>query len=71
MDANAPQKTIPFTISGNKIGSIRYNAEDSTALVDKGLYIVYAAFVMGYRGDGDDIFLASPVGHSRFCFNDE
>ena len=72
VDADTPQKTCPFMISGSKIGSVRYNGPASNALTDKGLYIIYAAFVGGVLvAASSDIELPSPVGHSRLCFTDE
>jgi len=71
-DADNPQKTIPFMIKGNRLGSVRYNGPNETALTDKGLYVIWAAFVMGFAaGDQNGIGIASPVGHSRLCFTDE
>lgn len=74
VDADSPQKTIPFQISGRAIGSVRYNADTATALTDKGLYIIFAAYVMGMDSTTAtlaDIRLPNPVGHSRMCFTDE
>ena len=72
LDADTPQKTCPFMVHGSKIGSVRYNGPSDTALTDKGLYIVYAAFIMGTPGTTlANIQLASPVGHSRLCFTDD
>ena len=71
-DADDPQKTIPFMVKGNRLGSVRYNGPNGTALTDKGLYVIWAAFVMGAAmGDHSYIGIASPVGHSRLCFTDE
>ena len=72
VDADTPQKTCPFLVSGGKLGSVRYNGFSSTAATDKGLYVVWSAFVMGFvNTNNSGIELASPVGHSRFCFTDE
>ena len=71
LDADTPQKTCPFQINGSKLGNVRYNGPSNTALTDKGLYVVWAAFVMGYNGGATPILMASPVGHSRLCFSDE
>ena len=73
LDADQPQKTCPFKIGGNKIGSVRYNGPGATALTDKGVYVVWAAFVMGFTGTATaaDIQMPSPVGHSRLCFTDD
>ena len=71
LDADTPQKTCPFMISGSKLGSVRYNGPSDAALTDKGLYVVWAAFVMGYNGGAGDISMTSPVGHSRLCFSDD
>ena len=46
LDAESPQKTVPFMVSGSKVGSVRYNGPGASALTDKGLYVVYAAFVV-------------------------
>ena len=71
VDADTPQKTCPFMINGSKIGSVRYNGASGTTLTDKGLYIVYAAFVGGVVvGSSSEMELPSPVGHSRVCFCD-
>lgn len=71
VDADTPQKTIPFLVSGGRLGSVRYNGPTGTALTDKGLYVVWAAFVMGSKIPVGDIELPSPVGHSRLCFTDD
>lgn len=72
VDAQSPQKTIPFMIRGNSVGSVRYNGIMDTSLTDKGLYVVWAAFVMGVMVSATSkITLPSPVGHSRVCFTDE
>ena len=71
LDADTPQKTCPFQIYGSKLGNVRYNGPSNTALTDKGLYVVWAAFVMGYNGGATPILMPSPVGHSRLCFSDE
>ena len=70
--ADAPQKTVPFMIKGSSVGNIRYNGSGTHALTDKGIYVIYAAFVMGVDNVlAADITLPSPVGHSRLCFNDD
>lgn len=72
LDGQNPQKTVPFMIRGGSMGSIRYNGPTWTALADKGLYVVWAAFVMGVLVSATSMInLASPVGHSRICFTDE
>jgi len=71
LDADTPQKTCPFVINGSKLGSVRYNGPSDAALTDKGLYVVWAAFVMGYNGGAADVAMPSPVGHSRLCFTDD
>ena len=72
VDAQNPQKTCPFTISGSRVGNVRYNGPSETALTDKGIYVVWAAFVLGFNGPAaTDIDLPSPVGHSRLSFNDD
>ena len=71
LDSDTPQKTCQFQIGGGSIGNVRYNGAGSDALTDKGLYVVWAAFVMGYEGTIDNVVLPSPVGHSRLCFTDD
>lgn len=72
LDSDTPQKTVPFMISGTDVGQVRYNGPSDTALTSKGLYVVWAAFVMGFTTlDAGAIALPSPVGHSRMCFTDD
>ena len=73
LDADTPQKTCAFSIRGNTLGSVRYNGAGSDALTDKGVYIIWAAFVMGVTPSMTlaEIDCPSPVGHSRLCFTDE
>lgn len=73
VDADEPQKTCPFMVNGKDVGSVRYNGPSDTALTDKGIYVVWAAFVYGVGGTAGltDIGIASPVGHSRLCFTDD
>ena len=73
LDAETPQKTCTYTIGGSRLGSVRYNGPSDTALTDKGLYVVWAAFVMGVTDTFalKDIDCPSPVGHSRLCFTDD
>ena len=71
LDSDTPQKTVPFLISGSSVGSIRYNGPKKEALTDKGLYVIWGAFVMGYNGAAGAVNVPGPVGHSRLCFTDE
>lgn len=71
LDADTPQVTCPFNVSGSELGSVRYNGPTANALTDKGLYVVWAAFIMGVGSALNGIQMASPVGHSRLCFTDE
>lgn len=73
LDADTPQKTCPFMIKGSSLGNVRYNGPSVTALTDKGIYIVFAAYVMGaaLTVTAADIHLPDPVGHSRLCFTDD
>jgi len=72
VDADSPQKTCPYMISGPRAGSVRYNGPSGDALTDKGIYVIWAAYVMGFQTVANgNISLPSPVGHSRFCFSDE
>ena len=73
IDADDPQKTCQFMIPGSKIGGIRYNGGDSSALADKGFYIVWAGFVGGYKSALTLANIKQPqaIGHSRMCFTDD
>ena len=71
LDADDPHKTLRFLINGSSIGSVRYNGPTNSALIDKGLYVVWSAFVMGYNGTMAEIRIPGPVGNSRLCFTDE
>ena len=71
LDGDDPQKTLRFLINGNSIGSVRYNGPTNAALTDKGVYVIWSAFVMGYNGTLAEIKIPGPVGNSRLCFTDE
>ena len=71
VDADSPQKTVPFKINGSRIGSVRYNGPSVTALTNSGVCVVFAAYVFGYDSVAANITLPSPVGNSRLCFTDE
>lgn len=73
VDADSPQKTLPYLISGSKIGQVRYNGPNDNALTDKGVYVIWAAYVMGFgvAGNLNSIAIPGPVGHSRLCFTDD
>ena len=67
LDADTPQKTCPFLISGSSIGSVRYNGPNESALTDKGVFVIWAAFVMGYNGTLTEIEVPPPVGHHVYA----
>ena len=71
LDGDDPQKTLRFLINGSSIGSVRYNGPTNAALTDKGVYVIWSAFVMGYNGTLAEIKIPGPVGNSRLCFTDE
>jgi len=73
LDAENPQKTCPYMIKGSALGNVRYNGPSTAALTDKGIYILFAAYVMGTSTavTTADVHLADPVGHSRLCFTDD
>ena len=71
LDGDDPQKTLRFLINGSSIGSVRYNGPANSALTDKGVYVIWSAFVMGYNGTLAEIRIPGPVGNSRLCFTDE
>lgn len=73
LDADTPQKTCTYNIGGNTLGSVRYNGPSDAALTDRGVYVIWAAFVMGVTNTMalSDVDCPSPVGHSRLCFTDD
>ena len=73
LDADTPQKACPFMINGSKIGSVRYNGPSDTALTDKGIYMIYAAYVMGVVSTVTPAMINLPavVGNTRMCFTDD
>ena len=71
LDSDSPQKTCPFMVSGSAIGPVRYNGPGGAALTDKGVAIIFAAFVSGYGSVLGDIEMPGPVGNSRLCFTDD
>ena len=73
LDGDTPQKTYPFTINGSKIGNVRYNGPSDTALTDKGIYVIYAAYVMGVAPNVTTAMINLPavVGNTRMCFTDD
>ena len=72
LDADSPQKTCPFHISGSKVGDIRYNGPSAAALTDKGIYMIYAAYVAGVGDTVGPALIRLPnvVGNTRLCFTD-
>ena len=71
VDGDNPQKTCPFMIKGGAIGPVRYNGPSAVALTDKGVAVIWAAFVMGYGATAAEVSLSGPVGNSRLCFSDD
>lgn len=73
LDGETPQKTCPFMIDGSKIGSVRYNGPSDTALTDKGIYMIYAAYIMGVVAAVTPTMIQVPgvVGNTRMCFTDD
>ena len=43
VDANNPQKTHSFHLSGSSVGNVRYNGPTATALTDRGVYVIWSA----------------------------
>lgn len=73
LDADDPQKTINFNISGSRIGTVRYNSGDVNALTDKGIYIIAAAMVGGVvvQQPNSLMKVSSPLINSRLSFVDQ
>ena len=77
-DAVNPQETVRFWIPGSEIGNVRYNGPGIDALTDKGIYIIWAAYVSGVTAGmkGTDSATEGMVAptftmHSRLAFTDE
>lgn len=72
LDAKNPQKTIRWSVTGSKIGRVRYNAGETLALLDKGISVIYSAFTVGLESnvDFDKVELPNVVTSARLCFTD-
>lgn len=72
LDAKNPQKTIRWSVTGSKIGRVRYNAGEAAALLDKGICVIYSAFTVGLQPNVDHGKLELPnvVTSARLCFTD-
>lgn len=70
LDGDDPMKTYKFNITGSQIGTVRYNGPSATALTDKGIYVIWSAFMLGQN---NQLGLTPPavVLNSRFCFTDD
>lgn len=73
LDEDTTQNTYTFTINGSKIGNVRYNGPSDTALTDKGIYVIYAAYVMGVAPNVTTamINLTAVVGNTQMCFKND
>ena len=62
-------------ISGKDIGNIRYNGPTGSALTDKGIYVIWAAYASGNSAQPFDTTegLVAPTFtmHSRLAFTDD
>ena len=74
-DAVCPQESVPFMISGKHIGQVRYNGPDATSLTDKGIYVIWAAYVSGSTVDmfntTEGLVAPTFTMHSRLAFTDD
>lgn len=73
-DAVNPQETIRFMVPGAKIGHVRYNGPSTTALTDRGIYVIWSAYTSGVVSvtQGTNLGMVKPgvTMHSRLCFTD-
>lgn len=71
VDADDPIKTVPFWISGSRVGNVRYNGSDPSALTDKGIALIYSAWCpgVGITASGQ-MQLPRVKFHHRLCFTD-
>lgn len=73
-NAKDPQKTIRFLIPAKDVGSVRYNGPTGTSLTDKGIYVIWAAYVgdvTAVADAGDGMVSPTFTMHSRLCFTDD
>ena len=72
LDAKNPQKTIKWSVTGSKIGRVRYNAGETASLLDKGICVIYSAFAVGLSPtqNYDHVELPNVVTSARLCFTD-
>lgn len=72
LDAKNPQKTIKWSVTGSKIGRVRYNSGETQALLDKGICVIYSAFTVGLQPSQDysNVELPNVVTSARLCFTD-
>ena len=74
-DAVCPQETVPFMISGKDIGNIRYNGPTAAALTDKGIYVIWAAYISGNSAmvfdNTQGLVAPTFTMHSRLAFTDD
>ena len=71
VDADNPIKTVPFWISGSRVGNVRYNDSDASALTDKGIALIYSAWCPGTGiTAAGAMTLPKLKFHHRLCFTD-
>ena len=72
LDAKNPQKTIRWSVTGSKIGRVRYNAGETASLLDRGISVIYSAFAVGLSPtqNYDHVELPNVVTSARLCFTD-
>jgi len=73
LTADNPQKTIPYQIGGNKIGSIRYAGPSPGAGTSTGVYIIWSAYVSNTLVGAsltDGLTAPRVQLHNRLCYTD-
>ena len=74
-DAVCPQETIRFMVPGSKVGNVRYNGPSGTALTDKGIYVIWSAYVTGVvnttQTANTGMVKPGVTMHSRLAFTDD
>lgn len=73
-DAVSPQETIRFMVPGSEVGNVRYNGPSGAALTDKGIYVIWSAYVTGVvnttQTASSGMIKPGVTMHSRLAFTD-
>lgn len=71
LDADDPQKTVPFML--RNVGPVRYNGPNADGLASQSIYIIWACWTHGVNRslpEGRGLNGGSVIANSRMCFTD-